>query len=315
MSSPDQDIQTKDKTPLGGEADSNSWHFQASHGPLPNPIGHSFPLLTHDSEYRWHLIGTGFYISNDGLFVTARHVIEEVFENGLQVSPLAIFHFSSASGLFGPQEYLIRPIMQCWLGDNADIVLGVAAHATNVVSGEVLTHWKWPLSWCVPPLGAGAATYAFPNHTIVSTEDGQTISFHPDLYEGSLQQFGDFRDLIVMPFPYLQVNFRIHGAASGGPIIGPDGTVIGVNCSEYQPDGPGFGAQIRCLQNAFIEDGVLSGETTPRKVTFAELVVAGAVTVHNFTTSAIPIQSGRVVRFDVPITAHGPCRLGLTMAS
>jgi hypothetical protein len=78
--------------PLGGEADPNSWNFVAPHGPLPNPVGHTFPLLSHDRAGTWRLVGTGFYVSADGLFVTAKHVIEDVWLNDGQTSPLAIMH-------------------------------------------------------------------------------------------------------------------------------------------------------------------------------------------------------------------------------
>jgi hypothetical protein len=48
---------------LAGDADPNSWYFKNpdQDGPLPNPVGHTFPLLTHDANGRWELIGTGFY--------------------------------------------------------------------------------------------------------------------------------------------------------------------------------------------------------------------------------------------------------------
>ena len=292
--------------PLGGEANPNTWAFSADHGPLPNPVGHTFPLLTHDADGHWRLIGTGFYISGDGLFVTAKHVIEDVLRGDQQISPLVILHLRSESGLFGAQGYLLRPIMQCWLGDSADIALGVAAHARNNVTGEVLTHWSWPLSWAVPLVGTNAATYAFPNHAVRQTETGQTILFRPDTYIGDIQEVRDFRDRVMVPYPYMQVGFRIHGAASGGPILGPERAVIGVNCTENMPDGPGFGAQIRCLQDAFLDNGRLCGEAQPRRVTFAELVSAGVVTARDYLPNTILPQPGRLVQLDIPITARGP---------
>ena len=292
---------------LGGEADPNSWHFSAPHGPLPNPVGHTFPLLTHDTAGAWRLIGTGVYVSGDGLFVTARHVIEEVLDGDQQISPLAIMHLWSESGLFGPQEYLMRPVMQCWLGDNADVGLGVAARATNNTTGAVLSHWSWPLSWATPVVGTSAATYAFPNHSITKTPGGQLFRFSPDLYPGDIQEVGDFRDQILAPYPYMHVGFHIHHAASGGPVVGAEGVVVGVNCRFMDPDGPGVVAQIRCLQDSFIDDAVLWGETVERQVAFSEIVAAGAVTARQYAADLVPTQPVRVVRLDtVPITAPGP---------
>jgi hypothetical protein len=139
--------------PLDGAANPNTWHFSADHGPLPNPVRHTFPLVTHNANGQWRLIGTGFYISSNGLFVTAKHVVEDVLKGDHQRSPLSIFHLRSTTGLFGPQEYLVRSIVQCWLGDKADIALGVAAQMTNDVTGEILSHWNWPLSWATSSVG------------------------------------------------------------------------------------------------------------------------------------------------------------------
>jgi hypothetical protein len=99
---------------LAADADPNSWYFKNpdQDGPLPNPVGHTFPLLTHDPNGRWELIGTGFYASSDGLFITARHNIRHVLHGGRQVSPLVILHLRSATGLFGPSEVLYRPVVQ-----------------------------------------------------------------------------------------------------------------------------------------------------------------------------------------------------------
>jgi hypothetical protein len=305
----------KNLPPLGGEADPSSWHFErdGEEGPLPNPVGHTFPLLTHDNSDRWRLVGTGFYVSNNGLFVTARHVISEVLRDGRQISPLVILHLRSDTGLFGPSEVLYRPINQCWLGadDRLDIALGIAAAATNAETGKVLRHWCWPLSWTTSVLGASIATYAFPRHLM--SEDGRAFHFQPELYSGAVREAGDSRDGVIMPFPYLEVDCRIHGGASGGPIIANGGSVVGINCTEFtgnkdHPPGPGFGAQIRCLRDAFIDDAILFGESIGRRVTFDELVRTGGVRVENYVANdRAQSFSGFLVRLDeVPATAPHP---------
>jgi hypothetical protein len=296
---------------LGGEIDPSHYNFSrlGKDGPLPNPTGHTFPLITHDANGQWSLIGTGFYVNDRGLFVTARHVIEEVLLDGKQISPLVIVHLRSETGLFGPSEFHLRPIRECWLGDPADIALGVAAQATNRATGEVMTNWTWTLSWAVPPNGAMAATYAFPNHAV--DDDGHRIRFAPHAYGGRIREAGEFRDRVMAPFPYLQVDFRIHGAASGGPIL--SGThVVGINCTEYpmnidHPPGPGFGVQSRCLADAFLDDVVLPDETAPRRVPFDELVRAGCINVACYTprNPEQPVR-GMLVRLDMPPTAKPP---------
>jgi hypothetical protein len=115
---------------------------------------------------------------------------------------------------------------------------------------------------------------------------------------------------VRIPFPYLQVDFRIHGAASGGPILS-DSYVVGINCSEYvnidHPPGPGFGTQSRCLADAFLDHVVLPTENVPRRVTFDELVRAGCINVDNYVSRNPnePLR-GTLIQFDVPTTAPPP---------
>jgi hypothetical protein len=293
--------------PLEGSAGGNLWKFFADHGPIPNPINHTFPLMTHDEFGEWQLIGTGFYISPDGLFVTAKHVIEDVFEQDKQIKPLAIFHAYFHNGFFGQFDYSIRPVMQCWVGEKADIALGVAANGHHKKTGEFQTNFHWCISWNKPSINDRICLYAYPNHKITKSDNRQNCIFSPDFYEGLVEEVADFRDKVFCPYPYLQSTIHSHSAASGGPLINNNGRIIGVNCRWLKPDGPESGIQIRCLQDAFLYDMVLDGDEAPRKVTFNELVLRGIIPVESYSTSAIIYQPGKVVRLDsIPITAESP---------
>src|SRR5919198_813423 len=81
-----------------------------------------------------------------------------------------------------------------------------------------LSHWSWPLSWQAPEIGAMAATYAFPNHSVEETPTDQIFHFAPDLYPGPVLEIGEFRDHVLVPYPYMNVGCHIHAAASGGPV-------------------------------------------------------------------------------------------------
>jgi hypothetical protein len=298
---------------LGGEADPRSWFFNrvGEEGPLPNPTGHTFPLISHDLAGRCRVVGTGFYVNDEGMFVTARHVVEEVMRGDVQVAPLVALHLHSPTGLFGPSECIVRPIVQCWLGDPADVALGYAAIRTNA-AGERLKHWAWTLSWRVPDTNSIAATYAFPNSAV--SADGRRIRLAPDAYMGRVQGSGNFRDTVVMPFPFIQVDCRIHGAASGGPLLSGDrlSDVVAINCTEYvadgdNPAGPAFGVQSKCLAEAYLEDLALPGETRPRLVTFDEMVSARIVNIANYQPrDPDRPRQGRVVRPNMRYTAPLP---------
>lgn len=283
----------------------NAWHFSrlGEPGPIPNPTGHTFPLMTHDTNGTWRLVGTGFYINDQGFFVTAKHVIEDVLEDGVPKLPLGILHLHSPSGLFGPTEAIMRPVSQCWLGDKADIALGVAASITNKETGKPLTNWTWTLSWPVPTNGSVVATYAFPDHAV--TDNGTRFRFSPDAYAGRVEESGEFRDQKIIPFPFLQVNCRMHGGASGGPII-CNGYVVGINCTEYAGSGPAYGTQSSCLAAAFLDGVALPGEVMPRQVTFDELVRTGCINVQSYQLRGGQEQSGTILKFERFTTAPLP---------
>jgi hypothetical protein len=289
---------------LGGEAEPNAWFFHrvGEEGPLPNPVGHTFPLISHDAAGRCRVVGTGFYVNDEGMFVTARHVVEDVMRDEVQVAPLVALHLHSPMGLFGPAEVIVRPIIQCWLGDPADVALGYAAIPINANTRERLKHWAWTLSWGVPKTSSVAATYAFPNSAV--SADGRRICLAPDTYMGRVLSSGNFRDSVLMPFPFIEVDCRIHGAASGGPLLSGDRSphVVGVNCTEYvaveaELAGPAFCVQSRCLADAYFDNFVLPGERRPRPVTFDEMVTAGIVNIEDYVPndSCRPRQ-GRIVR-------------------
>jgi hypothetical protein len=112
---------------------------------------------------------------------------------------------------------------------------------------------------------------------------------------------------VKLPFPFVEVDLRMHGAASGGPIAVSGRGVVAVNCAELVPVGPAWGVQIQCLQDAFVDRCILAGETEPRRVGFAELVARGVVTARDFAPDTVPPDPGYIVRLDtVPVAAPKP---------
>ena len=114
----------------------------------------------------------------------------------------------------------------------------------------------------------------------------------------------------MMPFPYIEVDCRIHGAASGGPII-CGAYVVGVNCTECSdnldhPPGPGFGTQSIGLIDAFLDNIVLPSEEMPRRVSFDELVRAGVLNVDGYLPRPESHAKGRLVDLTMPASAAYP---------
>jgi hypothetical protein len=61
------------------------------------------------SPTKLYLVGTGFFITTNGLFVTARHVLmDDVFDlAGRQRYPIGLIQFVD------PNIYIQRPVLRC----------------------------------------------------------------------------------------------------------------------------------------------------------------------------------------------------------
>ena len=68
-----------------------------------------FPIIKENSHGDFYLIGTGFFITNSGIFVTAKHVLLDVIDkNGEQTHPIFLIQFLG-------DGYIKRPILRCTL--------------------------------------------------------------------------------------------------------------------------------------------------------------------------------------------------------
>jgi hypothetical protein len=69
----------------------------------------------------------------------------------------------------------------------------------------------------------------------------------------------------------------IHGGASGGPVVGPSGTVFAVNSTGFDADELSYVSCISVVLDLAIPGVVLPGSETPRSTTLRELVKSGFV--------------------------------------
>ncbi|MFN4775845.1 MAG: hypothetical protein ACK5L4_08530 [Pseudanabaena sp.] len=86
-----------------------------------------FPILKKDKYGDFYLIGTGFFITDNGIFVTAKHVLLDVIdENGGQTHSIFLVQFLE-------EGYLYRPILRCTSHEVADITVGISAPRITIV--------------------------------------------------------------------------------------------------------------------------------------------------------------------------------------
>lgn len=221
---------------------------------------------------KYSVVGTGFYINADGLFVTARHCFEEA-PGHIGRGPFGILHFMP------DDQYLLRPVMRAWHSGFADVSLGVAAPMTHNKTGSPLRNDVLVLTTERPPLGHNICTYAYAGATV--SYEGKETSIHltPDFYERRLLNYHPHhRDAAAISWPVYETDMHIHGGASGGPVIGERGTAFAINTSsiEGQPD-VSYITPVDLILDGEIADARFSDAEPSGAKTLRELIERGLV--------------------------------------
>ena len=84
------------------------------------PLQAIFPILKEIGEGKNQMIGTGFFITKIGHFVTAKHVIEDIYniQERMQSNPIHAIHFVEGFSV------LVRNITAIIVHNNSDLAIG-----------------------------------------------------------------------------------------------------------------------------------------------------------------------------------------------
>ena len=236
-------------------------------------LGHAiFPIVTQEEDGLFKLIGTGFFIAAQGIFVTAAHVVAHVLNSkGEATGPFGLFQFLPEN------HYYIRPIHRATRHENADIAVGVAVQMHHKQTGQPMPNKVLTLGLNPPPMNSQVCTYAYP-HTTIEPGKPQTIRFEPRFFDGKLlEHFPSGRDRVLLPGACYRTSMVIHGGASGGPVVGPNGTVFAVNSTSFENDTISYVTCMSQILDLAIPEVALPGDAKPRVVTVRELQDKGFV--------------------------------------
>lgn len=199
-------------------------------------------------------MGTCFSISNQGLVLTARHVIDEILAmNDGEKSPAdhwwvgALYaakpeiNQETTTGLTGG----ILIANKVHFSSSLDIA---AIHLNLPVNEDTNKPLRMPahrLSPAIPDIGSKCLAIGY--HSMKCTIPNDGVHTHQVIqsYSASRGQIEEIhfphRDLSNLTFPCFQVSMRLDAGMSGGPVINENGNVIGVVCSSLgSPEMGGF---------------------------------------------------------------------------
>lgn len=241
-------------------------------GTICSPSESTFPILKQLENDNWQLIGTGFFIAKNGIFLTAKHVLKDVLDNkNRQTLPIVAFLFPS------PGKYQIRRILKGFLNVSGDMAAGVIENTNQ--SGELLHNPFYTLSRKKMNSGDKVFTCAYPE----TIHTGPNITFRIKFYNGEIQEhLPQGRDK-MLPNPCYHTTINILGGASGGPVFNSKGQVIGINSTGFTfgDDQPpiSFISDINGCINIVLEDITLPCGSYIQQCTIKELCELGNIII------------------------------------
>ena len=269
---------------LGGEAEKGKYELVDGNKKKVSDIDAIFPILKEINPAEWELIGTGFFITDNGIFVSAKHVFMDVMDkNGKQKYPIFILQ------KLPDKQIIQRNVRYCSTNDVADVGIGVLDQLKNDSTGELIQNKIITLAPVAPDLGETIVTFAYPRHNKIIEYDSFGYIFLPDFYDGKLEEYYiNGRDQVKLPAPCYRTTINIHGGASGGPVFGPSGHAFGVNSTSFNsaPD-ISFVSRINEILSLRVNDISIYG-SKPESTTIFELAKRGFV---KFQPSPYMMQS------------------------
>jgi hypothetical protein len=195
-------------------------------GATVEPHTSIFPILKETEPNQSRLVGTGFFITMLGHFVTAKHVIQDVIHQitGTQIGYLHALHFVESS------QVLVRNITRVCFHNHSDIAVGKMDYHIVNETGKPLTNRIPRFTTEIPRIGSAVGTYAYPESDRVFCQGGGG-KFVANYYPGEMLAHSDIaRDRNLVAWPHFMTSISLKGGSSGGPVFDDLGRVFGINC-------------------------------------------------------------------------------------
>lgn len=202
-------------------------------GKVIEPGAGAIPILKQLEPGRLLVIGTGFYITRYGLFVTAAHVIEGLADPArTQLNPSFVMHLGA------PGSVHLRRIVSASFLNNADVAVGQADNYLSQYPSSPLMNLRGSLTSAGPPLSSILVTYAYPENEILDfTNEHNVPVIAGNYFDGVLLKHVTSSSHPFIPYEHFETSIPIRSGASGGPVFNSRGQIIGVNCRGWDFSG------------------------------------------------------------------------------
>jgi S1-C subfamily serine protease len=175
-------------------------------------------------------LGTGFFIWSGGLLITARHILDDVRNDRMQLDCIWAVH------VLRNKTFYIRNFRKSYENKKSDIAVVALDQPQHNVTREVLPNTSLCLFPEMPKVGDIVFTAAYPRTTVLNSGKS-TARIQLDRYDGRVAEvYPNGRDRSILPGPSFRTDMHVHAGASGGPVFNANGLVIGINTSSLSSD-------------------------------------------------------------------------------
>jgi len=208
-----------------------------------------FPIikvLYHSNGSEIHkIIGTGFFLDFNGLFLSVRHVFAGK-GSALDLEDAKGFAVYCVHSVNLNRKMVARHIDVTSIKTRGDTDIAAGFVGMNqfgkgdnsITEAELrnTAHFNSAMTTKVP-VGTGIWTVAYPLATVHHENDVVKIHAQSDMYVGKITKHYPNRKNTQLNWPCYETDMEIKSGASGGPVCisKSSGIVFGVNCSSFDP--------------------------------------------------------------------------------